>query len=128
MSLVFHPTSNKLNQGTLEERLDCLKKGASEFKEITNNTMPELLQKNHHARVPREQICAFNWDAIAKLLREIRALSENLTSEKEKKAKLLLMLAEIYAILRDARMNKLEAVHVALKSEAMQLQKQVQVA
>lgn len=123
MSLIFYPTSNKVNQGSLEERLDCLKAGASEFKEITINTTPELLQKTHHVRTPREQKVAYNWDAISKVLREIRALTENVEAEKEKKATLLLTLADIYAILRDARMSKLEAVRVALKSEAMQLHK-----
>ncbi len=72
-------------------------------------------------QVPREMMYSYDWDELAKLLREIRDFPENSTTNRQSKAENLTKLAEIYEVLRGAKMAKLEAVRLALVNEAGQL-------
>ena len=71
--------------------------------------------------VPKDQTVAYNWEEIANVLSSIRKLPEGSKIEKIQKANLLIKLAEVYEVLRAAKMSKLEAVRLALISEANQL-------
>ena len=71
--------------------------------------------------VPREMTHAFNWQEVARMLREIREMPEANQSSRVSKADHLTKLAEIYEILRAAKMPKLEAVRLALMNEANHL-------
>ena len=70
---------------------------------------------------PRDITHAYNWEEIAKLLRQIREMPENSPSAKLAKSTKIKKLAEVYEVLRGAKMAKLEAVRLALANEANQL-------
>ena len=70
---------------------------------------------------PKEIKVAFNWQEVAKLMREIREMPENNASSKATKADRLTRLSEIYEVLRGAKMPKLETVRASLLGEANHL-------
>ena len=76
---------------------------------------------NHKVSVPRELEISFNWEEIADVLAHVRNMPEAAKGDKLKKSDLLNKLAEVYEVLRAAKMSKLEAVRLALMSEAKQL-------
>lgn len=123
MALMFYPHSDDVVRGSLEERLDALMEGALRYKAIIldeQSKAPEVVDPNKRM-VPRDLTVAYNWEEIARLLRDIRELIESSTAAKQRKAKLLRKMAEIYEILRATKMTKLEAVRLALMNEASQL-------
>ena len=71
--------------------------------------------------IPRDMTHAYNWDELAKVMREIREMPEANSAAKLVKAGRLTKLAEVYEVLRGAKMAKLEAVRIALMNEANQL-------
>lgn len=122
MPLVFYPHPDDAEKGTLEERIEVLRDAAERFKAIALETTTAKVESSETKRlVPRELKAAYNWDEIARVLREIRDLPEGNKPDKAKKAELLTKLGEIYEILRGAKMSKLEAVRLALLSEANHL-------
>lgn len=127
MSLVFYPHSDEVQKGTLEERIDVLMDAAERYKAIILDISPsETPDKttnsaNHKRSIPKDQQAAYNWEEIARVLREIRELPEIDKPDKLRKSSLLSKLAEVYEVLRAAKMSKLEAVRLALVSEANQL-------
>src|SRR5579872_4747777 len=119
MPLTFYPQSDDAQRGTIEERIELLMDAAERYKAvILDTTKTESFER---PTVPREITVAYNWEEIAHALREIREMSEGNKESKLKKAGLLTRLAEIYEVLRAAKMSKLEAVRLALISEAKQL-------
>lgn len=119
MALVFYPHPDDAEKGTLEERIEVLMDAAERYKAIILDAVkPETTNQR---MVPRELKAAYNWEEIARVLREIRESPEGSKTDKAKKAELLTKLAEIYEVLRAAKMSKLEAVRLALISEATQL-------
>lgn len=130
MPLTFYPHIDEaFGRGTLQERMDALLDAAQRYKAIilddkqskTNNIEGKLT-------VPKDLVAAYNWEEIAHVLREIRELPESNKTDKLKKSELLTRLAEIYEVLRAAKLSKLEAVRLALMSEASQLRGGSQVA
>lgn len=128
MPLTFYPHPDEAQKGTIEERIDVLMDAALRYKAVvldTNTLSPSeshgKSENNGKRSTPREQIAAFNWEEIARVLREIRELPEADKQSKVKKGELLSNLAEVYEVLRSAKMSKLEAVRLALISEANQL-------
>ena len=123
MALTFYPHEDDLHQeARVEEKLDVLLEAAERYKAaVLEMAKTEVMPDSKKRVSPREQTLAYNWEEIAKLLREIRELPESNKADKLKKANLLTKLAEIYEVLRGAKMAKLEAVRVALISEANQL-------
>ncbi|HEX4044535.1 MAG TPA: hypothetical protein VHZ76_02585 [Gammaproteobacteria bacterium] len=129
MTLVFYPHSDDMRKGSLTEKIEILNEAAERYKAmilaVTNNNAHKITDniesdgKKYH--VPREQTCAYNWEEIARILYRVRNLPEVEKEAKLKKANLLIKLAEVYEILRAAKMPKLEAVRLSLMSEAMQL-------
>jgi hypothetical protein len=64
---------------------------------------------------------SYNWDGLAQVLREVQQMTEANPADKRLKSERLLKLAEVYEVLRAAKMQKLEAVRLALVNEATQL-------
>jgi hypothetical protein len=124
MPIVFYPYEDDLNSASLEEKLEVLMDAAERYKAAildiaakTSAVAVDPLKRNS----PKDVMHAFNWEEIAKVLREIREMSEGTPIQKSAKAEKLTKLAEIYEVLRAAKMPKLEAVRIALINEAGQL-------
>lgn len=121
MSLTFYPHSDDAQKGTLEDRIEILMEAAERFKAVMLDNAAKPPSTENKRMVPREQVAAYNWEEISRVLREIRELPEGSKSDKNKKGEFLNKLAEVYEVLRGAKMAKLEAVRLALISEANQL-------
>lgn len=134
MALIFYPNiDDHLTKGSLIERMDILMDAAYTYKSVVlddKHAKPVNSSETDKVKlsVPRDLIAAFNWEEIARVLREIRELPEGSKADKLKKSELLAKLAEIYEVLRTAKLSKLEAVRLALMSEANQLRGGTQVA
>src|SRR3990167_223439 len=126
MSLTFYPHSDEVQRGSIEERIEIFMEAAHNYKAvilemIAHSEVEKGMILDQKQVAPRDLISAYNWGEIAHILRELRDLPEISKSDKIKKAELLAKLAEIYEVLRAAKMPKLEAVRLALISEANQL-------
>ena len=123
MSIMFYPHIEDSRRGTLEERIELLMEAAERYKAVVmEDRKPAAeLPDPHYRMAPHDIAVAYNWDEIANVLRTIRELPEGGKLDKERKAALLNKLAEVYESLRAAKMPKLEAVRLALMSEAKQL-------
>jgi hypothetical protein len=121
MPLTFYPHLED-TRGSLPERIDVLMEAAQRYKAVITEEATKVTPVDPNKRsAPREIVAAYNWEEIAKVLREIRELPEGVKMEKTKKGELLAKLAEVYEVLRAAKMSKLEAVRLALVGEANQL-------
>ena len=122
MPVVFYPHDDDVELGSLQEKLEVMMEAAERYKAVVLDTTTPIMDNDGKRRLtPREIRVAFNWQEIAKMLREIRELPESSPSSKVTKAERLTRLAEIYEVLRGAKMPKLEAVRIALMNEAKQL-------
>ncbi len=125
MAINFFPHEEDLTNGTLQERLDVLFEAAERYKTVV---LDVPLAKSEEAAaapkkivLPRDIAIAFNWQGLSAIMREIRELPETSSPNKIKKADSLARLADVYEVLRGAKMAKLEAVRLALVNEANQL-------
>lgn len=121
MALTFYPHSDDAQKGTLEDRIETLMEAAERYKAIVLDSSFKVEASDKRGMVPRDQIAAYNWEEIARILRQIREMPELNKADKLKKSDHLAKLAEVYEVLRAARMSKLEAVRLALISESNQL-------
>lgn len=123
MPLMLYPHTEDASRGSYLERIDQLLEAAERFKAAVLEIDAKLPAGTQEIKAfsPKDIKVAFNWDIAAMLLREVRALPEAAKDEKEKKHKYLVRLAELYEVLRGAKMPKLEAVRIALTNEANQL-------
>lgn len=122
MTLVFYPKPGDLDNLTTKDKLDTLVSAAEQFKAHVLDILKKADPSEPHAKLtPRDMLYAYNWDELSKMLREIRDFPENNINNRTHKAENLIKLAEIYEILRGAKMPKLEAVRLALVNEANQL-------
>lgn len=123
MPINFYPHEEDLQSSNIQEKLDTLIEAAERFKAVVlDASAAKAINTEPKKRVmPRDLPFAYNWEEIAKLLVEIRGLPEINAGSKLTKAKHLTKLAEIYEVLRAAKMPKLEAVRIALMNEAAQL-------
>jgi hypothetical protein len=120
MALTFYPHTDDAQKGTLEERVEVLMEAAERYKAIVLDSALDSGEKKR-ITVPRDLTAAYNWEEIARVLREIRDLPEVSKLDRARKAEMLGKLAEVYEVLRAAKMSKLEAVRLALISEASHL-------
>ncbi len=122
MSLIFYPHIDE-TMGTLSERIDVLMDFAQKYKAVVldNAAKPPAPVLDAKRIAPKDQTIAYNWDEIASVLREAREQPEATKPDRLRKADYLAKLAEVYEVLRAARMSKLEAVRLALMTEANQL-------
>jgi hypothetical protein len=123
MGLIFYPHTEDAQKGSLNERVDVLLEAAGRYKAIIldDNNHAEIKDSVKKLSVPHDLSVSYNWEEIAHILREIKELPEGSKLDKEKKGRLLVKLAEVYEVLRGAKMPKLEAVRLALINEANQL-------
>lgn len=123
MVMTFYPHAEDAQKGTLSERIELLMEAAERFKAVILDvsTKQEVDADPKKRMTPREQRAAYNWEEIARVLREIREMPEATKADKVKKGDFLTKLAEVYEVLRAAKMAKLEAVRLALINEANQL-------
>lgn len=128
MTIMFYPHEEDMQKGSAKDRLETLLEAAERYKTImldmvakNMETTAAMAASNNRLSVPREVTHAFNWQEIAKMMREIREMPETNHASRASKADHLTKLAEIYEVLRAAKMPKLEAVRLALVNEANQL-------
>ncbi len=128
MALIFYPNPDDvMRDASLHDRIDLLMGSAERYKAIVLDAKVKELPKEQSSDPaskllsPRDIPVAYNWDEIAQVLRAIRHMSESDKLAKAKKADLLIKLAEVYEVLRSAKLAKLEAVRLALMTEANQL-------
>lgn len=128
MPLTFYPHADDIQKGSLEVRIDVLSEAAERYKAIVLDpsfTTTPSGEGNGEASakrmIPRDQHVSYNWEEITRILREVRDMPEGNKSDRLRKADYLTKLAEVYEVLRGAKMSKLEAVRLALISEANQL-------
>lgn len=122
MALTFYPHPDDVYKGSLTERVELFMEAAERYKAAVLGIATPAVPVDEKKRLtPRDQTIAFNWEGIARILRDIREMPEINKSDKLRKGELLTKLAEIYEVLRAAKMSKLEAVRLALISEANQL-------
>ena len=129
MALIFYPNIDETLHGTISDKVDILMEAAERYKAIILDEKSHLNEpvstEENKRMVPREMTAAYNWGEAAHVMREIRELPEANQQDKVKKAELLTKLAEVYEVLRAAKMSKLEAVRLALINEANQLRGQM---
>lgn len=129
MPLVFYPPLDDIQQEEKpEEKIAILMEAAEQYKAAILEIVKKGTGDVKKQQTPREQLVAYNWEEIAKVLRQIRESPEITKEDKLKKANFLAKLAEVYEVLRAAKMAKLEAVRLALINEASQLRTGAQVA
>lgn len=120
---MFYPHEDELTTSTIDQKLEVLLESAQRYKAIVLETVGKVADSSGEKKrmSPRDITYAFNWEEIAKLLRQLRELPEANSSAKLAKASKIKKLAEIYEVLRAAKMPKLEAVRIALMNESSQL-------
>lgn len=126
MPVLFYPQDDEVASGTPEQKLEVLLESAERYKaavlDLSRKNVENPAPMDTKKRgIPRDMTHAYNWDELAKVMREIRELPESNSAAKLVKAARLTKLAEVYEVLRGAKMAKLEAVRIALMNEANQL-------
>lgn len=125
MPMIFYPHQDELESSTLDQKLEVLMESAERYKAVildaSKNAEVVTIPSEKKRMTPRELAHAFNWEEIAALLRLIREMPESSPANKVLKGNRLAKLADIYEVLRGAKMSKLEAVRLALMNEANQL-------
>ena len=149
MPVTFYPHEDDLDNSSVQDKIEALMEAAERYKSVILDASAAKAAAASAAAAPaaapasapaataavpkkrstpKDITAAFNWEEIAKLLRQIRELPEVNQASKLSKADNLVKLAEIYEVLRAAKMPKLEAVRLALMNEANQLRGSTQVA
>ena len=124
MPINFYPYEEDLKKDvnmSLEEKIEILLEAAERFKALVTDPANSQTADNKTGSIPSDIKAAYNWDGLAQVLREVRQMSEANANDKRMKGERLLKLAEVYEVLRAAKMQKLEAVRLALVNEANQL-------
>lgn len=125
MPMTFYPHEEDISVGTIKEKLEILLTAAERYKaailDTTAAKTPDVVTDPKTRLSPKEIAHAFQWQEIALVLRQIRELPENSPSTRITKIEYLTKLAEVYEMLRAAKMPKLEAVRLALINEANHL-------
>lgn len=127
MAITYYPSLDDAVRGTFEERIELLLDAAESYKAVVLETISHATAASNQSETDTKSIApkdlhhAYNWEEMAIILREVRELPEGTSKDRIRKANLLTMLAEVYEVLRAARMSKLEAVRLALISEVNQL-------
>lgn len=123
MTITFYPHEDDLESSALGEKLETLLEAAERYKAVVLDSAAKPVENGNTKKstTPREIKASYNWEEIARVLREIRDLPESTPSAKLTKVQHLTKLADIYEVLRGAKMAKLEAVRIALMNEANQL-------
>lgn len=125
MPIIFYPHEEDISVGTIKEKLEILLTAAEHYKaailDAAAKTIESPVVDAKTRLAPKEIAHAFQWQEIALVLRQIRELPENNQASRVTKIEYLTKLAEVYEMLRAAKMPKLEAVRLALINEANHL-------
>lgn len=124
MPITFYPHEEDISVGTIKEKLEILLTAAERYKAAILDAAAKTSEPTTDAKArmaPKEISHAFQWQEIALVLRQIRELPENNQANRTTKIEHLTKLAEVYEMLRAAKMPKLEAVRLALINEANHL-------
>lgn len=123
MPVMFYPQEDELGSSTLDQKLEVLLEAAQRYRAaiLDVHKSVEVISSDKKRMTPRDITHAYNWEEITKVLRQIRDLPEANAGAKSLKATKLKKLAEIYEVLRGAKMAKLEAVRICLINEAKQV-------
>jgi hypothetical protein len=126
MSTLFYPNDDDVEGSEPKARLEILMEAAERYKAAVLDpgsavNLVDAIDGSKRRMTPREMKVAFNWQEIAKVMRQVREMPETTVPTKTSKAEHLSKLASVYEVLRAARMPKLEAVRMALMNEATQL-------
>lgn len=125
MTIIFYPQDDELESAGVDDRLGILLTSAERYKAAVLDTSIKYggtpAGGSKTGAVPRDIPMAFNWEYLARTLRQIRELPEGNPSDRLSKSAKLEKLVGIYEVLRGARMPKLEAVRLALMNELTQL-------
>ncbi|HSW94273.1 MAG TPA: hypothetical protein VLJ15_07985 [Gammaproteobacteria bacterium] len=124
MTILFYPQEDELITGTIDQKLEVLLEAAERYKARVLETGVQVAPEGSAEKKrtsPRDIRYSWNWEEIAKLLRQIREMPESSPPAKMAKSAKFKKLAEIYEVLRAAKMPKLEAVRLALMNECAQL-------
>lgn len=124
MAIIFYPHEDELGtSSSIDQSLEALLESAQRFKAIVLDkaARPSGSAAEKKITTPRDLTYSYNWEEVSRVLRQIRELPEGSPSAKVFKADRLKKLAEVYEVLRAAKMAKLEAVRIALINEAAQL-------
>jgi hypothetical protein len=120
MAVTFYPQED--GGGSLLERIDVMMEFAQRYKaSVLDSEVKVAITKDSKRVAPKDQGIVYNWEVIEKILREAREYPEGTKTDRTAKAQCLTKLAEVYEVLRAARMSKLEAVRIALMTEASHL-------
>jgi hypothetical protein len=124
---IYYPSDELASVISLRDRLEILMDAAERYKTAIVDQMSAMTANPPERKrmTPKEIQHAYNWQEIAKIMREVRELGETTMPAKALKADSLTKLAEVYEVLRGAKMPKLEAVRLALMNEATQLNRGV---
>ncbi len=120
MPINFYPYEEDLKKDVntpLDDKIEILLEAAERYKALVTDPSNTAVTESKQGTVPADLKYAYNWDGLAGVLREVRQLTEANPNEKRIKGERLLKLAEVYEVLRAAKMQKLEAVRLALVSE-----------
>jgi len=123
MTIMFYPHEDELITGTVDQKLEALLEAAQRYKALVLETSIRMTDVPEEKKPvsPRDITRSYNWEEIARLLRQIRELPENTPAAKLQKSAKFKKLSEVYEVLRAAKMPKLEAVRIALMNECNQL-------
>lgn len=123
MTVMFYPQEDELTSSTVDQKLEVLLESAQRYKALVLDVGSKVTESTGEKKriSPRDITHAYNWEEIAKLLHQIRNQPEGNPASKLAKSAKLKKLAEIYEVLRAAKMPKLEAVRLALMNESNQL-------
>lgn len=122
MAIMFYPNTEDLLSAPIADQIAVLMDAAERYRVAVMDVASKPQESAAARTSPRDLVSAYNWEAIATVLRTVRDLPEANKEERARKASMLTKLAEVYEVLRSARMSKLEAVRLALIGEANQLQ------
>lgn len=123
MPISFYPHEEDVAVGSIKDRLEILMEGAERYKAFVLDAGSAVVFSTEPGKrnVPKEIKVAFNWQEISRIMSEIRAMPEGNLASRGTKGDCMLRLAEIYEVLRGAKMPKLENLRAALMLEAQQL-------
>jgi len=125
MPISFYPYEEDLKKDVnmqLEDKIEILLEAAERYKAIILDVSQLATETNGKlGNVPADLKVAYNWDGLAQVLREVRQMIEATPNDKRMKGERFMKLAEVYEVLRAAKMQKLEAVRIALVNEANSL-------
>jgi len=128
MPVIFYPQEDEIELGSLDQKIEILQEAAERYKaiilDVSGKYVGGAARDVSKRLVPRDLGHAYNWEGVARILREVRELPESAPSLRLSKAMKMQKLADVYEILRGAKMSKLEAVRMALANEASQLKAQ----